>query len=137
MFLVEPINEIDHKDRFIRDVKQVILAKNAPKLAFLAPNSIFRPPLKHFQTCNIILNYLCHKFSWFKPGQEVFQKRVFLPCILKFSSYWLRMTKMCVSQVQICSTSKNVLHQECDNVLKVFLECFSRVKSTISAPETV
>ena len=29
-----------------------------------------------------------------------------------------------------------MLHQECDNALKVFLECFPLVESAISAPET-
>ena len=29
------------------------------------------------------------------------------------------------------------LHQECDNALKVLLECFSLVESTVSAPEIV
>ena len=31
--------------------------------------------------------------------------------------------------------SRNVLYQEFDNALKVFLECFSLVESAISAPE--
>ena len=35
----------------------------------------------------------------------------------------------------VLNISKNVLHQEFDNALKIFLECFSLVKNTISAPE--
>ena len=31
--------------------------------------------------------------------------------------------------------SKNVLHQESHNALKIFLECFSLVESIISPPE--
>ena len=42
MYLVQ--YDIDHEDGFISDLKQLILAKNAPNVAFLKPKLIFRPP---------------------------------------------------------------------------------------------
>ena len=47
------------------------------------------------------------------------------------------MAKICISEIQICPIFRNVLHQKSHNALKVFLECFALVESTIPPPEMI